>query len=63
MVVLEEEVKEDHFVVEDNEEERCKVKILTHIKEEEKELVGVSMEEEEVILLIFNAIIVIKLGI
>ncbi|KAL8104029.1 hypothetical protein AgCh_028307 [Apium graveolens] len=43
----EEEVKEDHFVVEDNEEERCKVKILTHIKEEEKELVGVSMEEEE----------------
>ncbi|KAL8123781.1 hypothetical protein AgCh_011684 [Apium graveolens] len=43
----EEEVEDDHFMVEDKEEEMCKVKILTHIKEEKEELVEVSMEEEE----------------
>ncbi|KAK1363976.1 hypothetical protein POM88_039537 [Heracleum sosnowskyi] len=45
--VLEEEVEEDHFVVEDKEEEMCQVKIQAHSKEEEEELVEVTMEEEE----------------
>ncbi|KAK1366789.1 hypothetical protein POM88_042350 [Heracleum sosnowskyi] len=47
VVVLEEEVEEDHFVVEDKEEEMCQVKIQAHSKEEEEELVEVTMEEEE----------------
>ncbi|KAK1400260.1 putative chloride channel-like protein CLC-g [Heracleum sosnowskyi] len=41
----EEEVEEDHFVVEDKEEEMCQVKIQAHSKEEEEELVEVTMEE------------------
>ncbi|KAK1366989.1 hypothetical protein POM88_042550 [Heracleum sosnowskyi] len=47
VAVLEEEVEEDHFVVEDKEEEMCQVKIQAHSKEEEEELVEVTMEEEE----------------
>ncbi|KAK1368232.1 hypothetical protein POM88_034324 [Heracleum sosnowskyi] len=47
VALLEEEVEEDHFVVEDKEEEMCQVKILAHSKEEEEELVEVTMEEEE----------------
>ncbi|KAK1361249.1 hypothetical protein POM88_045723 [Heracleum sosnowskyi] len=57
------ELADDHFMVEDKEGEICQVKIQAHSKEEEEELVEVTMEEGEVILLIFNAIIVIKLGI
>ncbi|KAK1359361.1 hypothetical protein POM88_043835 [Heracleum sosnowskyi] len=49
VAVLEEEVEEDHFVVEDKEEEMCQVKIQVHSKEEEEELVEVTMEEEEVV--------------
>ncbi|KAK1362712.1 hypothetical protein POM88_047186 [Heracleum sosnowskyi] len=44
---LEEEVEEDHFVVEDKEEEMCQVKIQAHSKEEEEDLVEVTMEEGE----------------
>ncbi|KAK1352105.1 hypothetical protein POM88_053609 [Heracleum sosnowskyi] len=48
VAVLEEEVEEDHFVVEDKEEEMCQVKIQAHSKEEEEELVEVTMEEGEI---------------
>ncbi|KAK1374823.1 hypothetical protein POM88_031016 [Heracleum sosnowskyi] len=47
MAVLEEEVEEDHFVVEDKEEEMYQVKIQVHSKEEDEELVEVTMEEGE----------------
>ncbi|KAL8102451.1 hypothetical protein AgCh_027080 [Apium graveolens] len=47
VVVLEEDVEDDHFVVEDKVEERCKVKVLTHIEEQEEEFVDVSMEEKD----------------
>ncbi|KAK1353763.1 hypothetical protein POM88_052128 [Heracleum sosnowskyi] len=41
------EEEEDHFVVEDKEEEMCQVKIQAHSKEEEEDLVEVTMEEGE----------------